>query len=272
MDLLKRELAPIPTEAWTEIDAQATRSLSALLSARKVVDVSEPMGTNFPGVPEGRLEYPEQQPAGGLSYGIHKVHHLVEARIPFELDIREMDNVVRGAKDVDLSPLEEAARKIAFFEESVVYHGLPEANVTGLKVCNRGECLTIGKTPEKLLECIADGITSLASRSVEGPYAFVVGPKLWSLMSAHFQGYPVKMQAESILGGQVILSPYLSGEFENDACLVSTRGGDMELVLGQDLAIGFEKATSDSVRLYFMESFTFRILEPAAVIPYSTAI
>jgi uncharacterized linocin/CFP29 family protein len=271
MDLLKRELAPIPTEAWAEIDAQATRSLMALLSARKIVDVSEPMGTNFPGVPEGRLQYPEQQPTDGLSYGIHKVHHLVEARIPFDLDIREMDNVVRGAKDVDLSPLEAAARNIAFFEERVVYHGLPEANITGLKVCNSGECLTIGKTPEKLLECIADGITGMASRSVEGPYAFVVGPKLWSLMSAHFQGYPVKMQAENILGGQVILSPYLGGEFENEACLVSTRGGDLELILGQDLAIGFEKAISDSVTLYIMESFTFRILEPAAVIPYSTA-
>lgn len=271
MDILKRELAPIPAEAWAEIDSQATRSLTALLSARKIVDVSEPMGTDFPGVPEGRLQYPDQQPGGDLNYGIHKVHHLVEARIPFDLDIREMDNVVRGAKDVDLSPLEEAARKIAFFEESVVYHGLQEANVTGLKVCNHDECLTIGKTPDKLLECIADGITSLASRSVEGPYAFVMGPKLWSLMSAHYQGYPVKMQAENILGGQVILSPYLNGEFENEAFLVSTRGGDMELVLGQDLAIGFEKATASSVTLYIMESFTFRILEPAAVIPYGTA-
>ncbi|MGD9308934.1 MAG: family 1 encapsulin nanocompartment shell protein, partial [Desulfosarcina sp.] len=85
MDILKRELAPIPAEAWTEIDAQASRSLTALLSARKVVDVTEPMGTNFPGVPEGRLEYPKQQPKGGLNYGIHKVHHLVETRIPFDL-------------------------------------------------------------------------------------------------------------------------------------------------------------------------------------------
>jgi uncharacterized linocin/CFP29 family protein len=271
MDILKRELAPIPAEAWTEIDAQASRSLTALLSARKVVDVTEPMGTNFPGVPEGRLEYPKQQPKGGLNYGIHKVHHLVETRIPFDLDIKEMDNVVLGAKDVDLSNLEEAARKIALFEESVVYHGLPQANIKGLKTCTGGECLTIGNTPEKLLETIAEGITGMTARSVEGPYAFVVGPKLWSLMSAHFQGYPVKMQAENILGGQVVLSPYLSGDFQDEAYLVSTRGEDLELVLGQDLAIGYEKSTSDAVTLYIMESFTFRILEPAAVLHYSAA-
>jgi uncharacterized linocin/CFP29 family protein len=271
MDILKRELAPIPAEAWTEIDAQAMRSLTALLSARKVVDVSAPMGTNFPGVPEGRLEYPDQQPAGGLRFGIHKVHHLVETRIPFELDIQEMDNVVRGAKDVDLSNLEEAAREIARFEERVVYHGLPEANIKGLKMCSGDSCMSIGSTPEQLLETIAEGITSLTARSVEGPYAFVVGPKLWSLMSAHFQGYPVKMQAENILGGQVVLSPYLSGEFADEAYLVSTRGEDLELILGQDLAIGYEKSTAERVTLYIMESFTFRILEPAAVIHYRAA-
>jgi uncharacterized linocin/CFP29 family protein len=268
MDILKRELAPIPAEAWLEIDAQAARSLKALLSARKVVDVSAPMGTDFPGVPEGRLEYPGQQPAG-LNYGIHKVHHLVETRVPFELDIAEMDNVVRGAKDVDLSNLEEAARKIALFEEAAVYHGLPDANIKGLKQCTGGECLTIGDAPEQLLETVAEGITAFTARSVEGPYAFVVGPKLWSRMSAHFQGYPVKMQAENILGGPVVLSPYLKDEFADEAFLVSTRGGDLELVLGQDLAIGYEKSTPDKVILYFTESFTFRILEPAAVVHYT---
>ena len=30
MDILKRELAPIPAEAWSEIDAQAIRSLKAI--------------------------------------------------------------------------------------------------------------------------------------------------------------------------------------------------------------------------------------------------
>lgn len=269
MDILKRELAPVPAEAWTEIDAQAARSLKALLSARKVVDVTGPMGPNFPGVPEGRLGYPEKQPPGGLKYGIHKVHHLVEARIPFELDIAEMDNVVRGAKDVDLSNLEAAAKSIALFEEGVVYHGLPEANIKGLKICSGEECLTIGAKPEQLLEAVAEGITAFTERMVEGPYAFVVGPKLWSRMSAHFQGYPVKMQAENLLGGPVVLSPYLTGTFADEAYLVSTRGGDLELILGQDLAIGYESHNQEKVKLYFIESFTFRILEPAVVIHYT---
>lgn len=269
MDILKRELAPITLEAWAEIDAQATRSLTAALSARKVVDVNGPMGTNFAGVPEGRLEYPAGQTPGDVSYGIHKVHHLVETRIPFDLDVTELDNVVRGARDIDLTNLEEAAKKIALFEEKVIYHGLPEANIKGLKLCVGESCLTMGSSAEQLLTAIAEGITTFTERSMEGPYAFVVGPKIWSSMSAHVQGYPVKMQAENVLGGSVILSPYLSGPYESEAYMISQRGGDLELILGQDLSIGYERHSSAKVTLYITESFTFRILEPAAVIHYT---
>lgn len=271
MDILKRELAPIPAEAWAEIDQQAVRSLTAILSARKVIDVTGPMGTDFPGVPEGRLEFPQKPPQDEVTYGIHKVHHLVETRIPFELDVNELDNVVRGAKDVDLANLEDAARKIALFEEKVIYHGLPEANIRGLALCTEGECLTMGSKPEQLLEAVAEGITALTGRAVEGPYAFVVGPKLWSLMSAHLQGYPVKMQAENILGGQVVLSPYLTGKHAGEAFMLSQRGGDLEIILGQDMAVGYESHNFEKVKLYFTESFTFRILEPAAVIHFDAA-
>jgi len=270
MDILKRELAPIPMEAWSEIDAQATRSLTAILSARKVVDVTGPMGPDFAGVPEGRLDYPKKKGETDVAYGIHRVHHLVEARVPFDLEIAELDNVVRGAKDVDLTSLEQAARNVALFEERVVYHGLAEANIKGLKMCAEDTCLTLGAQPEQLLEGIAEGITIFTERSMEGPYAFVAGPKIWSKMSAHLQGYPVKMQAENLLGGSVLLSPYLSGEYENEAYMISLRGGDLEIVLGQDLSVGYEKHSDKAVTLYFTESFTFRILEPAAVISYTT--
>jgi uncharacterized linocin/CFP29 family protein len=270
MDILKRELAPIPLEAWTEIDAQATRSLTATLSGRKVVDVTGPMGPDFAGVPEGRLDFPKKKPKDSVVYGIHRVHHLVETRVPFDLEIDELDNVVRGAKDVDLTSLENAARNMALFEDKVVYHGLPEANIKGLKLCAKDTCLTLGSKPEELLEGIAEGITIFTERSIEGPYAFAAGPKIWSKMSAHLQGYPVKMQAENILGGSVLLSPYLSGAYENEAYMISLRGGDLEIVLGQDLSVGYEKHSDKAVTLYFTESFTFRILEPAAVISYTT--
>jgi uncharacterized linocin/CFP29 family protein len=48
--------------------------------------------------------------------------------------------------------------------------------------------------------------------------------------------------------------------------VLSQRGGDFVLHLGQDLAIGYRDHDADVVRLYVEESFTFRVSEPDAAV------
>lgn len=45
------------------------------------------------------------------------------------------------------------------------------------------------------------------------------------------------------------------------------RGGDFELVVGQDLSIGYLSHDAENVRLYIEESLTFRLLTPEAAVP-----
>jgi uncharacterized linocin/CFP29 family protein len=45
------------------------------------------------------------------------------------------------------------------------------------------------------------------------------------------------------------------------------RGGDFELTVGEDFAIGYLEHTADAVRLYLQETFTFRVLSPEAAVP-----
>jgi len=52
---------------------------------------------------------------------------MIEIRKPFELDIWELDNLERGAKDVNLSPCESATKEMAFFEEGTIYQGFEPA-------------------------------------------------------------------------------------------------------------------------------------------------
>ena len=54
MNHLFRDLAPITDEAWTEIDAEAERSLRLLLAARRLVDVADAGGWRAGAVPTGR--------------------------------------------------------------------------------------------------------------------------------------------------------------------------------------------------------------------------
>lgn len=60
-----------------------------------------------------------------------------------------------------------------------------------------------------------------------------------------------------------------NGSYDNEAYMISQRGGDLELILGQDLAIGCESHNAEQVKLFFTESFTFRVLEPAAVLNFA---
>ena len=73
----------------------------------------------------------------------------------------------------------------------------------------------------------------------------------------------MRKRMERLVGDKVVFSPFFDG-----ALLVSLRGGDLELVLGQDLSLGFESAKEGKVRLFFAESFTFRVHEPRAVVSF----
>ncbi len=117
MDILKRSLAPITESAWPEIENRAKTILHANLSARKFVDVTGPYGWDFAAVPAGRLETSANQKNGNVRYGVHIVQPIVETRISFSLDIWELDNIVRGAKDVDFQPLDKAVKESALFED-----------------------------------------------------------------------------------------------------------------------------------------------------------
>jgi uncharacterized linocin/CFP29 family protein len=44
MNDLLRKLAPISDAAWAEIEAEAKRTLKAMLAARKLVDFKGPLG------------------------------------------------------------------------------------------------------------------------------------------------------------------------------------------------------------------------------------
>src|SRR4029079_16403196 len=128
MDILKRSLAPITEQAWKEIEKEAKSVLSNNLSARKFVDIIGPKGFDYAAVGLGRLQVPTEQQFEGVAYGIQQVQPLIEVRVPFELNIWELENIGRGAKDIDLAPLTEAAKRAANFEDQVIYHGFEPGN------------------------------------------------------------------------------------------------------------------------------------------------
>ncbi|MCF8303406.1 MAG: bacteriocin family protein [Bacteroidales bacterium] len=260
MDILRRSLAPISSQAWDEINEEARQILECDLTGRKFIDVEDPKGWDYAALPTGRLNVPGKQ-GSGVHFGIHDVLPLVETRVPFKLNIWELDNIARGAVDPNLDNLDEAARKIIAFEEEAIYYGLKSANIKGLKASSDHPHLKYPENPEEILKVVSEGISMLRKSSVEGPYSLVVNTEKWQQLSGIVHGYPLKKHLEALLEGNIIMSPNI-----NESYLVSKRGGDFRLVLGQDYSIGYESHNNKEVELYFTESFTFQIIEPAAFI------
>jgi uncharacterized linocin/CFP29 family protein len=263
MDILKRSISPISAAAWDEIDEQAVKVLTSRLSGRRFVDVLGPFGWDHAVVSTGRLDVSDDESRDDVRWGVHVVQPLVETRSFFEMDIWELDNVGRGVKDLDLDNLIRAAEKIASFEENALYNGFEPGCIVGLAQSGEDHRISISiDNGRSIMAGLSEGLVFFRKSSIEGPYILVAGPQLWQAVDVAGEGYPVRKRITNLFDGGIILAPELEGGF-----LVSSRGGDFELTLGQDYSIGFECSTADKVQLFLAESFSFRVLEPNAVVP-----
>ncbi len=263
-DLLKRSLAPLTEEAWQEVDATASTILKAQLTARTLVDFSGPHGWQFAAVNAGRIDLSK----GGsqdVPWGVRTVLPLVEVRVPVVLPQLELDNASRGCSDVDLSPLEDAAQKVAHFEETAIYTGFEPGGIKGITQASAHKAVKLPENPEQYPKAVAQGLKELRLAGVPGPYALVLGVDAYAgLLQAGKGGYPPARIIRDMLGGQILASQVLSG-----GVLLSAAGGDFELTVGQDLAIGYASHDRTNVELFLTESFTFRVLRPEAAIELS---
>lgn len=262
-DLLKREHAPITPEAWKQIDDEARRVLKLHLAGRKLVDFSGPHGWTLGGVNTGRLDVIKKGPALGVAHAVRIVQPLVELRSPFTMKILELDYAARGALDLDLDPVIAVAERVAHAEDTAIFHGLEEARITGIVPASPHAPIDV-KTSLEWPRAVATAKEVLRVAGVNGPYALALGTQAYAELTADSdEGYPLRRRIEENLAqGSLVWAPALRG----GAVLVSTRGGDYEVTVGQDLSIGYAVHDRENVELYLTESFTFRVLEEKAAI------
>ena len=132
MNNLFRELAPVSSEAWAQIDDEAKRTLKLMLAARRLVDFKGPLGWDGSSLSDGRVEELSSQVEKGVEGRLRKVQPLVELRVPFELSRQELEAIGRGAQDPNLDPVRHAARSAAIAEDRAVFLGYYQAQIEGI--------------------------------------------------------------------------------------------------------------------------------------------
>jgi uncharacterized linocin/CFP29 family protein len=259
---LHRDLAPVSDAAWTAIDQEAKTRLTTHLAARKLVDFAGPNGWAHSATPLGRL-VSISAPSAGVTAAQRRVLPLVELRAEFQVSRTEVDDAERGATDLDLAGLDEAARQIALAENVTVFHGHPAAGMKGITESTTHQPVVLGKDTPRYPNGVARAVDVLRQAGIDGPYGLAIGPEIYTeiVETTEHGGYLLLDHLRQILGGPLVWAPGVQG-----GIVLSLRGGDFVLDCGQDLSMGYVDHDADLVRLYIEESFTFRVLEPDAAV------
>ncbi|WP_030663707.1 family 1 encapsulin nanocompartment shell protein [Streptomyces cellulosae] len=261
MNNLHRELAPLSSAAWADLEEEARRTFKRHVAARRIVDVPEPAGVELAGVGTGHLDAVEA-PADGVVSHTRRFQPLVELRVPFTIDRRQADDVARGAKDADWQPVKDAARQLAFAEDHAVFEGYAAAGIAGLRQSSSNPPLTLPSEVRDYPDVVSRAVTALRLAGVGGAYTLALSAEAYTAVSeTSDHGYPVIKHLAGLLDGDIVWAPAIDGAF-----LLSGRGGDFELRLGQDVSIGYLSHDATSVTLYFEETLTFMVHTGEAVV------
>ncbi|MGB6192436.1 MAG: family 1 encapsulin nanocompartment shell protein [Terracidiphilus sp.] len=264
MNNLHRELAPISDAAWQQIEEETTRTLKRYLAGRRVVDVPAPGGVALPGVGTGHVSL-ITPPGEGIAARQREVKPLVELRVPFDLSRQAIDDVERGSEDSDWQPAKDAAKKLAFAEDRAIFTGYDEAGIEGIREVTSNPIESLPPDVREYPDAVAHALSQLRLVGVNGPYSVLLGAAEYTaLAETRDHGYPVLEHVKRIVDGNIVWAPALEG-----AIVLTTRGGDFELNVGQDVSIGYLSHTQEAVRLYLQETFVFRVLTSEASVVLS---
>ena len=266
MNNLHRELAPISDAAWSDIEEETSRTLKRYLAARRVVDVQGPGGVALPAIGTGHLRTIKASGDDILARQ-REVKALVELRVPFDLDRQQIDDVERGAEDSDWQPAKDAARKLAFAEDRAVFDGYAAAGIQGIRQGTSNPLMTLPADVTDYPDAIAQALSQLRLVGVNGPYSVLLSADAYTALSeTSDHGYPVLEHIKRLVDGEIVWAPAIAGAF-----VLTTRGGDFGLHIGQDISIGYLSHTDTAVRLYLQETFTFLLLTTEAAVALAPA-
>ena len=192
------------------------------------------MGWQTSAVGTGRSKTADPPARTSVETRLREVLPLVELRVPFEMRRAELNALDRGAKDFDTDPIIEAAREIAIAEDRAVFHGYPAAGIRG--ICESADAaVELSGTTTDYPSLVTNALNRLRDAGVGGPFAIALSERCYAeLTEATDDGYPVLQHVRRLIDGPIVWAPGLEG-----ALVLSMRGEDFEMTVGQDFSIGY---------------------------------
>jgi uncharacterized linocin/CFP29 family protein len=213
MNNLKRELAPISTAAWKEIDAEATRVLKLKLAGRKLVDFDGPLGPAAGAVNTGRRESLDTGPSPTSRRPAARCCPSSSCAHTSSCRARRWTPSSAVRRTPDLQPLIDAATHIAYAEDTAIFHGYAAGGIEGIEQATAHPILPIPDDYQAYPHSIAEATRLLRLAGVAGPYAIALGPRYYTGLTQAVGdgGYPVLNVVRKLVDGPLVWAPAVNG-------------------------------------------------------------
>jgi uncharacterized linocin/CFP29 family protein len=125
--------------------------------------------------------------------------------------------------------------------------------------------MAFGENPAEYPALVAGAVGRLLESGITGPYGLALGPEQYRhvVETAERGGYPLVEHLSKLVEGPIVWTPGVDG-----AVVLSLRGGDFMFECGQDLSIGYQSHSDDTVSFYLEESFSFHVATPEAAVSF----
>ena len=254
---LGRDDAPIGAETWKLIDDVVVQAAKSQLAGRRLLAIEGPYGFGLKAIPLGDYALED-----GISASISLPLSLI--RTEFSLAKRDLASYERDHLVLDTAPVACAAMDAAAKEDRIVFSGL--AGIPGLLNAEGAGSLTLSKWDKvgTAADQIIDAVTQLDARGFHGPYSLGLAPAQYNLLLRRYpQGDGTELEhISAIVGDGVVKVPAL----KKGGVLLASGSQFASIVLGQDLAVGFNGPVGDLLEFQVYESLALVVRAPESIL------
>ena len=155
----------------------------------------------------------------------------------------ELESIDRGADDPDLDPVVDACRALAMAEDTLVFVGNPSADIVGIGTASPHTPIALTDDFDQVPERRRPGRRPAQGGRHRRPVRHRPRAALLRRASSRRPrraAIPLLQHLGLILGGPVVWAPAVDG-----AIVLSERGGDFTLTVGQDASIAYKTHDAD---------------------------
>jgi uncharacterized linocin/CFP29 family protein len=253
---LGRDDAPISAETWGLLDGVMIEAAKGILAGRRILGISGPYGLGLKSIPTSD----EKGRKGFITSECLPVS-LIE--VTFCLGKRDIAAYERDHIAFDSCAVSTAACACATGEDTLIFEGGP--GVPGLLSAKGSQSVKL--SPWEVVGAAADeiigAVTALDDAGFHGPYCMILAPRRYNLLLRRYpQGEGTELDhLRTIVTGGIHKAPVL----KDGGVLLASGKQYAEIVLGQDMSVGFIGPAEENLEFSISESLAPVIHVPDAV-------